>query len=100
MNIAVLGTVFKKMMFQNGCTLKYTYDKVPKIVTTRSHSTSSTVPQKLSCITIVTPWLDHMIIANKLLSFLQLTIEARIGGTGYSDTAIDDVFIDPGHCGW
>lgn len=29
----------------------------------------------------------------------RLTIEARIGGTGYSDTAIDDVFIDPGHCG-
>ena len=29
----------------------------------------------------------------------QLTFEARIGSTGYSDIAIDDVFIDPGNCG-
>jgi len=28
----------------------------------------------------------------------KLTIEARIGNTGYSDIAIDDVFIDPGNC--
>lgn len=36
-------------------------------------------------------------LSNFLL--FQLTFEARIGSTGYSDIAIDDVFIDPGNCG-
>ena len=29
---------------------------------------------------------------------LQLVIEARIGQPGYSDIAIDDVYLDPGLC--
>ncbi|XP_031565641.1 uncharacterized protein LOC116300825 [Actinia tenebrosa] len=28
----------------------------------------------------------------------RLSFEAVLGGTGYSDMAIDDVYIDPGHC--
>lgn len=30
---------------------------------------------------------------------LQLTFEAVLDGTGYSDIAIDDIYIDPGLCG-
>ena len=29
---------------------------------------------------------------------LQLVIEARIGQPGYSDIAIDDVYLEPGLC--
>jgi hypothetical protein len=30
--------------------------------------------------------------------FLQLIFEDELGGTGYSDTALDDIFIDKGAC--
>ena len=34
----------------------------------------------------------------KCIHFLQLTFEASIASNGYSDIAIDDVYIDPGLC--
>ncbi len=35
---------------------------------------------------------------NGFSSSFQLTIQGKIGQVGYSDIAIDDVYIDPGLC--